>query len=314
MKVGHQQVDVLKRKARRDEDACVAGGFPRLGPRLQRAHRRRADGHDTAATRLAVGNRLLCSRWHVVALGMHLVLGDDLGLDRLEGAGADMQRDMRALHATCFQFSQQGLVEMQRGRRRCNGAGHAGEHGLIAAFILGGILDGLGTGRSGVLLPFDVRRQRHMAAALHQRVRVFVGGTGKRETEQRPLRVGPAAQQGRTKTAGHPQRCADRRLLADLHVSDDFLAGQHALDQQFQLAAGRLFAEQARLDNLRVVEHQQIATLQQRRQAFEDAIDRRIGGAVEQSGGGAFDGRMLRDEFGRQGKIEIGKREGAHDA
>jgi hypothetical protein len=50
---------------------------------------------------------------------------------------------------------------------------------------------------------------------------------------------------------------------------------QHALDQQFELAAGGLLAEQARLDHLRVVEHQQVAGAQQRRQLAEDAVDRR---------------------------------------
>ena len=56
-----------------------------------------------------------------------------------------------------------------------------------------------------------------------------------------------------------------RRLLAHLHVRDDLVARQHALDQQFDLAAGGLLAEQARLHDLRVVEHQQVAGAQQRR-------------------------------------------------
>ena len=105
---------------------------------------------------------------------------------------------------------------------------------------------------------------------------------------------------------------AHGRLLADLHVGDDFLALQHALDQQFELAAGRLLAEQARLHHLRVVEDQQVAGAQQRGQGVEDAIDRLGAGAVEQARGAAFEGGMLGHQFGRQVEIEIGKGKAAH--
>jgi hypothetical protein len=46
-------------------------------------------------------------------------------------------------------------------------------------------------------------------------------------------------------------------------VGHDLAPGEHAFDQQFELAAGGLLAEQARLDHLRVVEHQQVAGAQQ---------------------------------------------------
>ena len=87
---------------------------------------------------------------------------------------------------------------------------------------------------------------------------------------------------------------------------------QHALDQQFQLAAGGLLAEQARLDHPRVVEHQQVAGAQQRGQVAEDAVDRRVAGAVEQARGAAFGGGVLGHQFGRQVEIEIGEGEVAH--
>ena len=91
-------------------------------------------------------------------------------------------------------------------------------------------------------------------------------------------------------------------------------AVQHALDQHLELAAGGLFAEQARLDHAGVVEDQQVAGAQQRGQLAEDAVDGRGAGAIEQARGAAFGGGMLRDQFGRQVEIEIGKREGAHGA
>ncbi|MCY1504708.1 hypothetical protein D9M68_388890 [compost metagenome] len=302
MEVGHQHVDVREGEARRDEDARVARGLAAFCPRLERAHGGRAHGNHAPAACLAFGNGALRGLGHFVALGVHRVLGDVLGLHRLEGAGAHVQRDVGALHAARFEFGQQALVEMQRGRGRGHGAGHAREHGLVAALVVG---------RVGVR---DVGRQRHVAAALHQRIRVFAGVALEAEAEQRAVFLGPAAQQRGAKAAHHLERGAHGRLLADLHVRDHLVALQHALDQQFELAAGRLLAEQARLDHARVVEDQQVARTKQRGQFLEDAVGRGIAGAVEQTGGGAFGGGVLCHQLGRQMEIEIGKREGAHGA
>ena len=152
-----------------------------LRPRLQRAHGGGADGHHAAAARLAVGDGLLRGLGHFVALGVHRVLGDVLGLHRLEGAGAHVQRDAGALHAARVERGQQGLVEMQGGGRRGHRARHAREHGLVALLVVG---------RVGVR---DVGRQRHVAVARHQRVGI---ARSKREAEQRAVFVrasGPAA-------------------------------------------------------------------------------------------------------------------------
>ena len=153
-----------------------------------------------------------------------------------------------------------------------------------------------------------------MATAGHQRVGVFAGRALEAEAEEGTVFLGPAAEQRRAEAADHRQRRADRRLLADFHVRDDFVALQHTLDQQFELAAGGLFAKEARLDDARVVEDEQVAGAQQRGQVPEDPIDVRVGAAIEQSGSAAFGGGMLGHQFRRQVEIEIGKREGAHGA
>jgi hypothetical protein len=288
-----------KRKARRDEDAVSPRGLA-------------AGAHDSSVRTVVVPTattrppRARAAMARCVASALRTtrcasVLGDVLGLHRLEGAGAHVQRDAGALHTAGFQLGQQAFVEMQCGGRRGHCARHAREHGLVAARVVG---------RIGVR---DVGRQRHVAAALHQRIRVFAG-IAEAEAEQRAVFVGPAAQQRGAKAADHLQRGAHRRLLAHLHVRDHLVALQHALDQQFELAAGRLFAEQARLDHLRVVEHQQVAARSSEGRSLEDAVDRSVAHAIEQTRGAAFGGRVLGDQLGREVEIEIGKREGAHGA
>ena len=90
------------------------------------------------------------------------------------------------------------------------------------------------------------------------------------------------------------------------------VARQHPLDQQLDLAAGGLLAKQAGLDDLCVVEDEQIASVQQGWQVAEDAVCRRLAGAVQQAGGGALGGGVLGHQLGGQGEVEIADGEGAH--
>ncbi|MCY1561163.1 hypothetical protein D9M68_983880 [compost metagenome] len=83
---------------------------------------------------------------------------------------------------------------------------------------------------------------------------------------------------------------------------------QHALDQHLQLAPAGLLAEEASLDHLRVVEHQQIAFVQQPGQLAKDAVHRRASGAVEQARGAALGRGVLGDQLG--GEVEIKIRDG----
>ena len=56
---------------------------------------------------------------------VHAVLGEVFGAHRLEGAGADVQRDGGACPRRARQRGQHGFVEVQRGRGRGHGAGAA---------------------------------------------------------------------------------------------------------------------------------------------------------------------------------------------
>ena len=167
------------------------------------------------------------------------------------------------------QRGQQRLVEVQRRGRRGHRAGRAREHGLVAPRVV------------GVVGVRDVGRQRHVAVALQQRERVAAEGAG--GTARRPAR--PAAEHlGVEGAVGEAQRRCPARRLARAQVRHDLVrAGQHALDQRSTVPPVRLLAEQARLDHLGVVEDQQVAGREQRRQLAEDAVDRR-GAACRRAG------------------------------
>ena len=107
------------------------------------------------------------------------------------------------------------------------------------------------------------------------------------------------------------QAGADLGLLADAHVGGDLVAREHPFDQQLDLATGRLGAEQARLDDPGVVEHQQVARVKQVGQFVKDAVDRLGVCAVEQPGAAAFRRRVLRDAFRREREVEVAQRPGA---
>ena len=115
------------------------------------------------------------------------------------------------------------------------------------------------------------------------------------------------------------QHAAHGRLLADLHVRDDFVVLQHALDQQLDLAAAGLFAKDARLDHLGVVEDQQVAGLQQIGQLVEAAVHQGGFTRIQQAGSTALGSRVLGNQGFGQFEIEIaqlksaaGTGEGSH--
>ena len=87
------------------------------------------------------------------------------------------------------------------------------------------------------------------------------------------------------------------------------MAGQHALHQRLHRAAGGLVAMQTRADHPRVVEHQQIARLQQAGQIAEGAVHQRLGAAVEQARAAALRSGVLGDQLGGQCVIEVRERE-----
>ena len=76
------------------------------------------------------------TRRHLPPFGMHAVGGDVLDLDRQEGAGADMQGDEVALHASGIEFLEEVRCEMQAGGRGSYGTFLAGVDRLIVRAVL----------------------------------------------------------------------------------------------------------------------------------------------------------------------------------
>ena len=156
-----------------------------------------------------------------------------------------MQGDAGTLNTSRFELSQNSFIKMQ-GRSRCrHRAGVLGKHGLIALFVVCGIIVG------------DVRRQWHVPKSGHQRIRI----AAELEFIQRPVGVWPSAKQRCCKTSVHLQHSARQRFFTDFHVRCDFVTGfcvwrQHPLDQKFEPAAAGLVAEQSCFDDLGVVKHQ----------------------------------------------------------
>ena len=252
VEVGDQAVHHLEFKTWRDENLRVAAGLAKFSPRFQRAHRRRAHCDHPTATRLARGNGLLCGLRHFVPFAVHGVFSDVFGFDGLEGASAHMQSHAGGLHALRCQGVQYAFVKVQRGGGRCHRARGTRKHRLVALHVLFRIAVG------------DVGRQRHMAVLFHQGVRLVA----QLQVKQLAVVVGPAAQQHGIKPTVAGTTCqehlaAHQWLFAHLHVRHHLVAGQHTLDQQFEFAARCLLAKDARLHHLGVVEHQQVACVQQ---------------------------------------------------
>jgi len=198
---------------------------------------------------------------------------------------------------------------MQCGGGGSHGAGCAGKNSLVTLAVLGrvGVV-------AGVLLAFDIRGQGQVAVALHQIPGALVGRAVQGEAEQRPLRIGPAAQQRAVKAtgaepSGQVHGAAGQGLFADLHVGHHLVASEHALDQQLQLAATGFLAKEARLDDAGVVEDQQVARLQQAGQGVEDAVHRRQAAAIEQARGTALGGGVLGDALRGQGEVKVAQGE-----
>ena len=250
---------------------------------------------------MALRNRRLCGGRHVIPFAVHTVLGEVLGLDRLEGASAHMQGDLGLRYTHGAQGVEQRLVKVQGGGGCCHSAGVFGKHGLIARSILWGV---------GVR---DVRRQRHMAIPLQQGVRVLTLVIAENKTKQCAIGVWPAPQQSgaQASSAMEFDGAAHFRLFAHPHVRCDLVAAQHPFDQQFDPPARRFFPKQAGLDHPRVVEHQQIAGAQQAGQCVEHPVHRAAARAVKQPGRCSLVCRLLSDQALWQIEIKVGECEAA---
>jgi hypothetical protein len=292
-----------KAKPGRDEERRLAAARGERRPRrcggrrerlrFERAQARRADRDDATAARPRPRDRRDRVGADPVALAVHDVRRQVDAPHGLERARADVQRDRAAFDAARLDRREQRGVEVQRRGRRCDGARLGGEHGLVATLVVGPVVAG------------DVRRQRHVAVPLEQDQRIV----GKAQREERS--VGAAASEHldlETFAGAQADATARLRRLARAQLREDAVVRLDPLDERLDGAAARLGAEQARLDDARVVDDEQVAFAQQPRQVAEDEVARPGAGAVEQARGAPLGGRMLRDQLGRQREIEVAER------
>ena len=90
--------------------------------------------------------------------------------------------------------------------------------------------------------------------------------------------------------------------------------GSNPLDQQFDFASRRFASAQPRIDDARVVEHQQIPGGHAPWQVGEAQIDQAVAVDVKQAAADTHAGRVLRDQLGRQRIIEIREGQRCHSA
>jgi hypothetical protein len=118
------------------------------------------------------------------------VLAEVVDPHRLEGAGADMQREPAELDAAFAQRRQQRIVEVQAGGGRGDRAEFAGEHGLVALVVV------------RARLALDVGRQRQAAV----RSSSSSSGSSPLEAQVEELASRPST----STVAARPARCGCR--------------------------------------------------------------------------------------------------------
>ena len=177
---------------------------------------------------------------------------------------------------------------MQAGGRRGDGAGLLRIDGLVTLFVdrVGGMI--------------DVRRQRQAAMRFDQVEHVGVERQGKK--------LAGALAYHNVECIGQADPVARLGRLRGAHLRQHRALAEHALDQHFDIAAGFLDAEKARLQHARVVHHQQVARSKQIDDVAELAVDDRVAVELQQARRAALGKRDLGDAVRRQVEIEVGER------
>src|SRR5690606_6146967 len=142
--------------------------------------------------------------------------------------------------------------------------------------------------------PFDVGRQRHASDRLQYLQ--HAGAFGKGKFEQRALAAGDVHL-----AAVFQLDCAARlRCATGPHVSECAALVQHALDEDFHLAAAGLFAEQPCGNHPCVVEDHQVSGFNQIEKVGKPAVTDlpRITVEVEQTTAPALGGGAVGNQFG----------------
>ena len=286
-KPGVMKMSVSRAPAASASPAASAADF-------ERAQRGRADRDDAAAARARV--RAIAAtrrRRHLVPLAVHAVLGEVLGAHRLEGAGADVQRDAARADAA--------RARARRAAPRRNAAPRSARRPRPGARRT---RSGSARASSRVVGVRDVGRQRHVAVALEQRQRLG----GKAQLEQRAVGAARGPSTSASKASAKRTSAAGLRRLAGAQLREHLVVRQHALDQRLDRAAAGLVAEQARLDHARVVERP-AGRRRAAARAGRGTRGRPAAGRVPSSRREALRSArgMLRDQLGRQLEVEIAR-------
>ena len=258
VEIRHQGVHAFESVTRVDEDVGPAGlgvhGAVLVGKALHSAAGGGADADNAAAGLLRLGDYPRRLLRHDAELGVHLVLLDVLGLDRAEGAEADVQRDEALAHALFGYLRQQLLGKMQSRGGRGGAAQLLGVDGLVALTVLE--------------FGLDIRRERHFAQALEHL-----------EEDAVILELDyPVAAFGDLDDLGLELAVAEHQLGARLGLAAragqalPAPAAEVAQQQHLDSAAGFTRAEQPRGQDARVVHHEAVALSEQLRQLREHAV------------------------------------------
>ena len=220
--------------------------------------------------------------------------GEILGRDRRERSGADVERDPGDGDTVGFERGKERRVEVQSRCRRGDGAGRAREDRLVARLVV------------DFRRARDVRRQRNGAVTIQIVEERHVAKQAQLE------KAIAASDDGGARTARKRELAADLWRMADAELEERAIGREHALEQQLDLAAGRLRRLEARLDDPRVVQHDEVAGRDESRQIGEREIGERGAIDVQQPAAGAFGRGHLRDQLARQVVVEVGEPKGRH--
>ena len=234
-------------------------------------------------------------RADIQPLAMHRMVFEPLRAHGLERACADMQGDITGIDAAFTQHLQQCLVEMQtRGRRR-NRTGLARIDRLIA-LVVGGL-------RSAI----DIGWQRHAPDPQQQFLQRLDG------FETQPEEFAVTAEHTDFGAVVQEDARTHLRFLANPELRARLVRAGHALDQDLDRATTFLVPEQSRRQHAGIVEDEQVAGAQQRRQIGEAAILETPRSRIDdqQPARRALGQRALRNHFGRQIEMEVGLVQGA---
>src|SRR5579875_432364 len=308
MEIGEQRTNETEFEAGRDEEFGFAG--MRLNRTIRKSARDRLEGADrgcshgddaagTARGGVECGGGFGRER---IALAMKPYFFYALDAQRSKGAEADMERDVRNLHAAICNLSERLRRKMQPGGGRGHRSALAGKDRLIA-FAIGGLVGAMDIGRQrnvpdAVANGEDIPDRRKLNEALAVATAIehlgFENNLAVRSRKNQPL--------------------PDGDLAARPHERAPFIfargLGQHNFDAAGWLilfsAQGAAREEPCRNDAA-VIEHQQIARLQQRGKLRKRAVAKCACDAIhdQHAALASLGRRLLRYQLLGQVEIEV---------